>query len=109
MAWLRPSSSSGNDKTQIDGKGGISYDSHGQLVVCTNRNNRPRLLTFAPGANGNVAPISILKVAGCKGVALRFPRQRLRYIRKGDNGVCGRCYGVGDADPRNQRRPDGPD
>ncbi len=60
----------GGDKTQIDGKGGISYDSHGQLVVCTNRNNRPRLLTFAPGANGNVAPISILKVAGCKGVTL---------------------------------------
>ncbi len=28
------------------------------------------MLTFAPGANGNVAPISTLSVIGCNGVAV---------------------------------------
>ena len=28
------------------------------------------MLTFAPKANGDVAPISTLKVAGCKGIVL---------------------------------------
>jgi len=58
------------DKTQLDGQGGISYDSQGRLVACTNRKDEPRLLTFAPGAKGDVAPISTLSVAGCKGVAI---------------------------------------
>jgi hypothetical protein len=60
----------GGDQTQLDGQGGISYDSQGRLIVCTNANSEPRLLTFAPRANGNVAPISTLSVAGCKGVTL---------------------------------------
>jgi hypothetical protein len=60
----------GGDRTQVDGEGGITYDSQGQLVVCTNRRNEPRILTFARGATGNVAPITTLKVAGCRGVTL---------------------------------------
>jgi hypothetical protein len=58
------------DKTKLDGNGGISYDSQGRLVACTNRHHQPRILTFAAGAQGNVAPLSTLKVTGCKGVTL---------------------------------------
>jgi hypothetical protein len=64
-----PLSQLGGDKTLIDG-GAISYDSHGRLVACSNKHNRPRLLTFARGAKGNVAPIRILSVAGCTGIAI---------------------------------------
>jgi hypothetical protein len=48
---------------------GIKYDSHGRLVVCSN-NRKPSLLTFAPGAHGNVAPIKTLFVPGCSGISL---------------------------------------
>jgi len=61
-------------KTQLSssawwGSSGIKYDSHGGLVVCSN-NRKPRLLTFARGAHGNVAPISTLFVPGCSGINL---------------------------------------
>jgi sugar lactone lactonase YvrE len=63
-------------KTQLDGQAAensnfsneISYDSRGRLVVCAIGKTKARLLTFAPKANGNVAPISTLKVAGCRGI-----------------------------------------
>jgi hypothetical protein len=66
------------NKTQLDGQddisynsgGGISYDSQERLVACSNRKDGGRVLTFAPGANGNVAPISTLSVIGCNGVAV---------------------------------------
>ncbi len=48
---------------------GIKYDSHGRLVVCSN-SHKPRLLTFARGAHGNVAPIGTLFVPGCSGITL---------------------------------------
>ncbi len=64
-----PRSQLGGDKTFIDG-GAISYDSHGRLVACSNRHHGPHLLTFARGAKGNVAPIRILSVAGCGGIAI---------------------------------------
>ena len=51
------------------GVSGIKYDSQGRLLVCTHY-LKPRLLTFAPGANGNVAPISTLFVPGCSGITL---------------------------------------
>ena len=65
-----PLSSLGGNRTQLDGQGGISYDSGGRLVACTNRKHESRLLTFAPGATGNVAPISILNIASCKSIAV---------------------------------------
>ncbi len=58
------------DKTKLDGNGGITYDSQGRLVACTNRHHQPRILTFAASATGNVAPLSTLRVTGCKGVTL---------------------------------------
>jgi hypothetical protein len=68
--YKAPRSWFGGRRTQLDGLGGISYDSQGRLVACTNRNSQPRLLTFAAGAHGNVTPISILNVASCKSIAI---------------------------------------
>ena len=58
-------------KTQLGflGPSGIRYDSQGRLVVCSNSRG-PRLLTFAPGAHGNAAPIRTLFVPGCYGINL---------------------------------------
>ena len=63
-------------KTQLGSAGiddwgvsGIKYDSQDRLVVCTHY-LKPRLLTFAPGAHGNVAPISSLFVPGCSSITL---------------------------------------
>jgi hypothetical protein len=63
-------------RTQLDGQAAvnsnfsneISYDSQGRLVVCATGKTKARLLTFAPKANGNVAPISTLNVVGCRGI-----------------------------------------
>jgi hypothetical protein len=63
-------------RTQLDGQvavtsnfsNEISYDSLGRLVVCVTGKTKARLLTFAPKAKGNVAPISTLNVAGCRGI-----------------------------------------
>ncbi len=70
--FAAPRSQLGGDRTLlgVNGYGGISYDSQGRLVACTNLDGVPRLLTFATGAKGNVAPISILSIAGCNGVAV---------------------------------------
>jgi hypothetical protein len=63
-------------KTQLNGYsntesgyGGIRYDSQGRLVACSD-SSRPSLVTFAPGAHGNVAPVRTLLVPGCLGFAL---------------------------------------
>ena len=73
---VAPLSVLGGDKTQLAGHwvgplwfGGIKYDSQGRLVACSGK-AKPRILTFAPGAHGNVAPISTLFVPGCFGIAL---------------------------------------
>ncbi len=63
-------------RTQLDGQAAvtsnfsneISYDSHGRLVVCVTGKTKARLITFAPKASGNVAPISTLNVASCRGI-----------------------------------------
>ena len=74
-----PISEIAGERTQLDGGqgwytsydtfGGMHYDSQGRLIVCTTQ-SQPRLLTFAPNAHGNVAPISTLTVAGCAGITL---------------------------------------
>jgi hypothetical protein len=56
-------------KTRLGDAGGIRYDSRGRLLACSNK-HRARILTFAPGARGNVAPISSLFVPGCSGITL---------------------------------------
>lgn len=56
-------------KTSLGIAGGIRYDSRGRLLACSNK-HRPRILTFAPGARGNVAPISSLFVPGCSSITL---------------------------------------
>ena len=51
---------------------GMEYDSQGQLVACRTGNfgRNPRLLTFAPGAQGSGAPIRILPVPACDAFTL---------------------------------------
>lgn len=71
---VAPLSSLAGYKTQLSGSAwwgasGIRYDSHGRLVVCSN-NSKPQVLTFAPGAHGNVAPTGTLFVPGCYGITL---------------------------------------
>jgi hypothetical protein len=73
---VAPLSRLGGDKTELGGDGyhaygygGISYDSQGRLVACSN-GRIPQLITFAPGARGNVAPTSTLSIQGCYGIAL---------------------------------------
>jgi hypothetical protein len=71
---VAPVSRLGGLKTKLGDAGysgamGIKYDSLGRLVACSN-GSYPRLLTFAPGAHGNVAPVSTLFVPGCSGITL---------------------------------------
>ncbi len=75
---------------------GIKYDSLGRLVVCSNSSN-PRLLTFAPGAHGNVAPISTVFVPGCSGITLD-PRDNV-YVAFRDSILVYAPGSVGSAKP----------
>jgi hypothetical protein len=74
---VTPLSRLGGNKTQLGGDryraygyGGISYDSQGRLVACSSFHGVSQLITFAPGARGNVAPSNTLAVPGCYGIAL---------------------------------------
>jgi hypothetical protein len=88
-------------KTQLSNSGfegpiGIKYDSHERLVVCSNK-HEPRLLTFAPGAHGNVAPISTLFVPGCTGITL--DRGDNIYVAFNDSILVYAAGSVGSAKP----------
>jgi hypothetical protein len=88
-------------KTQLSGKGyesatGIKYDSQGRLVACSN-NHKPRLLTFARGAHGNVAPIRTLFVPGCSAITLD-PQDNI-YIAFEDSISVYAAGSVGSATP----------
>ncbi len=103
---VAPLSTLGGDKTQLSGPSddsgfgagsGIKYDSKGRLIACTNRKDEPRLLTFAPGAHGNVAPISTLVVPGCSSITLD-PKDNI-YIAFKDSILVYAAGSAGTAQP----------
>ena len=96
-----PSSRLAGDKTQLGSSGyggasGIAYDSLGRLLACSN-SSKPSLLTFARGAQGNVAPISTLYVPGCYSIAL--DTQDNVYIAYQDSISVYAAGAVGSAQP----------
>jgi len=71
---VAPLSSLSGDMTQLGymGPSSMKYDSQGQLLACRTGNfgANPTLLRFAPGAQGNDAPISSLSVPACSAFTL---------------------------------------
>ena len=70
---VAPLSTLSGENTQLagnDGGTGMQYDSLGRIVACNYNYYKPSVLTFAPGAQGNVAPISTLAVPTCSALTL---------------------------------------
>jgi len=70
---VAPLSTLSGENTQLAGNAGatgMQYDSLGRIVACNYNYYKPSLLTFAPGAHGNEAPISTLVVPTCSALTL---------------------------------------